>query len=125
MPNGLRETTAEGIESHFAVQVLNGSLKLLLASSGVLQDTSVSIMDTGGKETEFNLDDIELTSSKDAGRYAQIGKQVARDRVVTDTYTKVLQSKFPQISSSSTSPPALSRRTSWSTRACHSHYGSS
>lgn len=98
MPNGLHETTAEGIESHFAVQVLNRFLlNYILASSGVLKDTSVSVMAPGGTETEFNLDDIELTSIKDAGRYVQMGKQISRDGVVTDTYTKALQSKFPQI----------------------------
>ena len=36
MPNGLHMTTAEGIESHFAVQVLNRFLlNYILASSGV------------------------------------------------------------------------------------------
>jgi NADP-dependent 3-hydroxy acid dehydrogenase YdfG len=98
MPNGLHMTTAEGIESHFAVQVLNRFLlNYILASSGVLKNTSVSVMAPGGTETEFNLDDIELTSSKDAGRYALMGKQISRDSVVADTYTKALQSKFPQI----------------------------
>jgi NAD(P)-dependent dehydrogenase (short-subunit alcohol dehydrogenase family) len=98
MPNGLYETTTEGIESHFAVQILNRFLlNYILVSSGVLKDTSVSVMAPGGTQTEFNLDDIELTSSKDASRYAQMGKQISRDGVVTDTYTKALQSKFPQI----------------------------
>jgi NAD(P)-dependent dehydrogenase (short-subunit alcohol dehydrogenase family) len=98
MPNGLHKTTAEGIESHFAVQVLNRFLlNYILASSGVLKNTSVSVMAPGGTETEFNLDDIELTSSKDTGRYALMGKQISRDSVVADTYTKALQSKFPQI----------------------------
>jgi NAD(P)-dependent dehydrogenase (short-subunit alcohol dehydrogenase family) len=98
MPNGLHETTVEGIESHFAVQVLNRFLlNYILTSSGVLKDTSISVMAPGGTTTEFNLDDMELTSIKDNSRYVQMAKQVARDGVVTDTYTKALQSKFPQI----------------------------
>ncbi|MCJ1407211.1 hypothetical protein MMC19_001282 [Ptychographa xylographoides] len=98
MPNGIYETTAEGIESHFAVQVLNRCLlNYILASSGVLKNTSISIMAPGGTQTEFNLDDIELTSAKDAIRFAQMAKHISRDGVITDTYTKALQSKFPQI----------------------------
>jgi NAD(P)-dependent dehydrogenase (short-subunit alcohol dehydrogenase family) len=98
MPNGLHKITTEGIESHFAVQVLNRFLlNYILASSGVLKETSVSVMAPGGTQTEFNLNDIELTSSKDDGRYSLMGKQISRDSVVTDTHTKALQSKFPQI----------------------------
>jgi NAD(P)-dependent dehydrogenase (short-subunit alcohol dehydrogenase family) len=98
MPNGLHETTVEGIESHFAVQVLNRFLlNYIFASSGVLQDTSISVMAPGGTETTWNLDDIELTSIKNSSRYVQMVKQVSRDGLVTDTYTKALQSKFPQI----------------------------
>lgn len=98
MPNGLYKTTTEEIESHFAVQVLNRFLlNYILASSGVLKNTSISVMAPGGTETEFNLDDIELASSKTAGRYVQMRKQISRDSVVTDTYTNALQSKFPQI----------------------------
>jgi NAD(P)-dependent dehydrogenase (short-subunit alcohol dehydrogenase family) len=97
-PNGLFETTAEGIESHFATQVLSRFLlNYILASSGVLKETSVSVMAPGGAQTEFDLDDIELTSSKDAGRYAQMAKHVSRDGVIADTYTKALQTNFPEI----------------------------
>jgi NAD(P)-dependent dehydrogenase (short-subunit alcohol dehydrogenase family) len=98
MPNGLYQTTTEGIESHFAVQILNRFLlNYILASSGVLKNTSISIMAPGGVQTEFNLDDIELTSIKDANRYTQMGKQISRDSVITDTYTKALQNNFPHI----------------------------
>jgi NAD(P)-dependent dehydrogenase (short-subunit alcohol dehydrogenase family) len=97
-PNGLYETTSEGIESHFATQVLSRFLlNYILASSGVLKEASVSVMAPGGTQTEFNLDDIELASSKDAGRYAQMAKHVSRDGVIADTYTKALQANFPQI----------------------------
>jgi NAD(P)-dependent dehydrogenase (short-subunit alcohol dehydrogenase family) len=98
MPNGIYKPTTEGIESHFAVQVLNRFLlSYVLASSGVLKDTSISVMAPGGNQTEFDIDDIELTSSKDAGRYVHMGKHISRDSVITDTYTKALQSKFPHI----------------------------
>ncbi|KAJ2958127.1 hypothetical protein NQZ79_g6240 [Umbelopsis isabellina] len=98
MPNGLHKPTAEGIESHFAVQVLNRFLlNYILVTSGVLKNTSISIMAPGGIETEFSLDDIELTSIKDTSRYAQMGKQISRDSVITDSYTKALQINFPHI----------------------------
>lgn len=98
MPNGRYETTSEGIELHFAVQILNRfHLSYILAASGALKDTSISIIGPGGIQTEFNLDDIELASAKDAGSYAQIGKHATRDSVITDALTKSLQSHFPLI----------------------------
>ena len=97
-PNGLYETTSEGIESHFATQVLGRFvLQYLLASSGVLKGTSISIMAPGGSQTEFNLDDIELASNKNAMRISQMGAAAARDGVITDAYTLALQSRFPKI----------------------------
>ncbi|KIW05847.1 uncharacterized protein PV09_03050 [Verruconis gallopava] len=98
-PNGIFELTAEGIESHFAVQVLSRFLlNYLLASSGVLKSSSVNIMAPGGSQTEFNLVDLELASFKESNRYVQLGKHIGRDGVITDAYTKALQSRFPQIS---------------------------
>jgi len=98
MPNGLYEPTVEGIESHFAVQVLSRFLlAYMLASSGMLLDTSICIMDPGGTQTAFDISDLELTLSKNAGRYALMGKQVSRDSIITDTYTMVLQSRFPHL----------------------------
>jgi hypothetical protein len=98
MPNGFYETTTEGLESHFAVQVLSRfALNYILASSGVLKDTSINILQPGGSETEFDLDDIELRGTKDAYRYLSMAKHVGRDGVITDTYTKALQSKFTPI----------------------------
>lgn len=97
-PNGLYETTSEGIESHFAVQVLSRFiLNYTLATSGVLKEASVSVMAPGGTQTSFDLDDIELASSKDASRFAQLGKHMARDGLIADTYTKALETKFPKI----------------------------
>ncbi|KAK9456282.1 hypothetical protein V1511DRAFT_510092 [Dipodascopsis uninucleata] len=108
MPNGLYNTTAEGIESHFAVQILNRFLlNYILASSGVLKNTSISILGPGGAQTEFNVDDIELASNKDAGRYTLMGKQISRDSVIADTYTKALQNKFSQIKFFHISPGAV------------------
>ncbi|KFZ05779.1 hypothetical protein V501_08027 [Pseudogymnoascus sp. VKM F-4519 (FW-2642)] len=98
MPNGRYETTSEGIEVHFAVQILNRFLlNYLLATSGTLKDTSIAIVGPGSTQTEFKLDDIELASAKDENRYSQIAKHAARDSVVTDTFTKSLQTHFPQL----------------------------
>lgn len=98
MPNGRYETTLEGIESHFAVQVLSRfHLNYVLASSGTLKNTSIIILAPGGTQSEFNLDDIEVASAKNDGQYTQLGKQGARDSVISDTITKSLQSRFPQI----------------------------
>lgn len=98
MPNGLHEVTSEGIESHFAVQVLGRfQLNYILASTGVLRDTSINVMAPGGQQKEFNLDGMDLVNDKDSGRYTRMGKQIARDGVIVDTYTKALQSKFPSI----------------------------
>ena len=82
-------------------------MNYLLASSGVLKDTSVSVMNPGGSQAEFNLDDIELTGSKDAGSFTLMRKQMMRDGLVADTYTKALQSKFPQIKFFHVSPGAV------------------
>jgi NAD(P)-dependent dehydrogenase (short-subunit alcohol dehydrogenase family) len=96
-PNGLYETTSEGIEVHFATQVLGRfAVAYLLASSGILKGTSVNIMAPGGSEKEFNLDDIELASHKSSSRLSQMGQAASRDGVITDSYTKALQSLFPQ-----------------------------
>jgi NAD(P)-dependent dehydrogenase (short-subunit alcohol dehydrogenase family) len=98
MPNGLYEPTTEGIDSHFAVQVLNRFLlTYMLASSGTLHDTSVSIMAPGGTQKTFDASDMELTSSQNAAHYALMAKQISRDSVITDTYTKALQSSFPKL----------------------------
>ncbi|KFY13547.1 hypothetical protein V492_03195 [Pseudogymnoascus sp. VKM F-4246] len=98
IPTGRYETTSEGIESHFAVQVLNRFLlSYLLADSGALKDSSIFIVAPGGTQKEFNLDDIELASTKLDGRMAQITSQAGRDSVITDSFTKSLQSHFPKI----------------------------
>lgn len=99
MPNGIYETTTEGIESHFAVQVLGRfALSFILASSGVLKETAISILQPGGSQTTFDLEDVELTGTKNANRFHSMGKHVARDGLITDAYTKALQSKFLTIS---------------------------
>jgi hypothetical protein len=98
MPNGHYKTTSEGIEFHFAVQVLGRFLlAYILASSGTLHNTSISVMGPGETQTEFNLDDIELLAGKESTRYVQMAKHVARDGIITDTYTNALQNKFPTI----------------------------
>ncbi|OBT60798.1 hypothetical protein VE03_09893 [Pseudogymnoascus sp. 23342-1-I1] len=98
MPNGRYETTPEGIELHFAVQILSRfHLSYILATSGALKDTSITILGPGGTQTEFNLDDIEIASAKDASPYTQIGKHATRDSVITDALTKSLQTHFPQL----------------------------
>jgi NAD(P)-dependent dehydrogenase (short-subunit alcohol dehydrogenase family) len=97
-PNGRYETTSEGFESHFAVQILSRFLlNYVLSSSGVLKDASISVMAPGGTQTEFNLDDIELSAGKDSNRLAQMASHVSRDGLIADTYTKALQRKFPSI----------------------------
>ncbi|KFY28573.1 hypothetical protein V491_00396 [Pseudogymnoascus sp. VKM F-3775] len=98
IPNGRYELSSEGIELHFAVQILSRFLlTYLLATSGTLRDTSITVVGPGGAEIDFNLDDIELASAKDNGSYSQIGKHATRDSVITDTFTKSLQSHFPKI----------------------------
>lgn len=112
MPNGRFETTSEGIESHFAVQVLNRfQFNYILASSGTLKDTSIIVLAPGGTQTEFNLDDIELASAKKEGSYTQLGKSIARDSVISDTITKSLQNRFPQIKFFHISPGIVSTNT--------------
>jgi len=97
-PNGLYELTSEGIETHFATQVLGRFvLQYLLASSGVLKGTSISIMAPGGTQIAFDLNDIELASTKNSIRLSQMGAAAGRDGVITDSYTLALQSRFPKI----------------------------
>lgn len=103
-PNGLQEATSEGIESHFAVQVLSRFLlAYLLASSGVLRDTGISIMAHGGKETSFDFETIGVVD-KVSGRFSLMGQQIRSDAIITDTYTKSLQSKLPQLNFFHVSP---------------------
>jgi NAD(P)-dependent dehydrogenase (short-subunit alcohol dehydrogenase family) len=105
MPNGLHQVTSEGIETQFAVQDLSRfTLNYILASSGTLKNTSINVMATGGNQKEFNLDEMDLANQKGLGTYSRLGKQIARDGVVVDTYTKALQRKFPKINFFHVSP---------------------
>lgn len=54
-------------------------------------------MAPGGTQTEFDLDDIELGSNKNAMRLSQMAQAAARDGVISDSYIKALQSWFPHI----------------------------
>lgn len=97
-PNGLYELTSEGIEAHFATQILGRFvLQYLMASSGVLKGTSISINAPGGTQTTFDLNDIELATTKNSMRLSQMGAAAARDGVIVDSYTQALQSRFPKI----------------------------
>lgn len=70
----------------------------MLASSGTLLETSVCVMMPGGPQvTTFDLSDIELTHAGPASRYTLMGKHVSRDSIITDTYTKALQNRFPHL----------------------------
>lgn len=87
-PNGSFSLTTEDHESHFAIQVLSRfGLAYLLAQSGTLKDTWVTICAPGGeKAAPPALDDLELKSEEERAKYLpmRIVATGTRDGAVMD-----------------------------------------
>lgn len=95
-PNGLPPTftpTTPPHETHFAIQLLSRfGLAYLLASSGTLKDTWLSICAPGGpKSAAPDLDDLELTKVNGEGtwRVPRLLRSAGRDTAVMDGITSV------------------------------------
>jgi hypothetical protein len=87
-PNGSFSLTSEDHETHFAIQVLSRfGLAYLLAQSGTLKDTWVTICAPGGeKAAPPNLEDLELKSEEERQKYLpmRIVASGTRDGAVMD-----------------------------------------
>jgi len=87
-PNGTFSLTPEDHETHFAIQVLSRfGLAYLLAQSGTLKDTWVTICAPGGeKAAPPNLNDLELKSEEERQKFLpmRIVASGTRDGAVMD-----------------------------------------
>jgi hypothetical protein len=89
-PMGNYNLTSDGIESHFATQVLSRfALNDSLASEGILKIASVNIAAPGGSATTFDLSDIESKSSKDSNAISLLLAKAKNEGTVTDAATLV------------------------------------
>jgi hypothetical protein len=89
-PNGNYHVTADGIELHFAIQVLSRfALSEKLASEGILKTACVSIAAPGAKASNLNLDDVESQSSKDSNAISLMLAKAKNEGVLTDAFTLV------------------------------------
>lgn len=82
--------TSDGIEEHFATQVLSRfALNDALASQGILKTASVNVAAPGSKATEYNLDDVESRSSRNSNAISLMLAKAKNEGVVTDAATLV------------------------------------
>ncbi|KII89056.1 hypothetical protein PLICRDRAFT_139249 [Plicaturopsis crispa FD-325 SS-3] len=97
-PNGKFVLTSEGHESHFAVQCLSRfGIAYLLAKSGTLKESAVTICAPGGTSAAApDVDDLELKKAKAEGRYG-IMASGARDSSVMDAITARFAMEFPSL----------------------------
>lgn len=89
-PMGNYKLTSDGIEEHFATQVLSRfALNDALASQGILKSASVNIAAPGTKASEYDLNDVESRSSKDSNAISLMLAKAKNEGVVTDAATLV------------------------------------
>lgn len=89
-PMGNYKLTSDGIEQHFATQVLSRfALSDGLASEGVLKVASVNIAAPGGTATTFDLEDAESKSAKDSNAISLMRSKAKNEGIVTDAATLV------------------------------------
>lgn len=89
-PMGNYNLTSDGIEQHFATQVLSRfALNEALASEGILRTASVNIAAPGAKASTFDLNDVESKSSKDSNAISLMLAKAKNEGVVTDAATLV------------------------------------
>lgn len=89
-PMGNYNLTSDGVESHFATQVLSRfALNDALASKGVLKSASVNVAAPGSKVSEYNLDDVESISSKNSNALSLMLAKAKNEGTVTDAATLV------------------------------------
>lgn len=89
-PMGNYKLTSDGIEQHFATQVLSRfALNEALASEGILKIASVNIAAPGSKASTFDLNDVESKSSKDSNAISLMLAKAKNEGVVTDAATLV------------------------------------
>lgn len=87
---GNYNVTADGIEQHFAIQVLSRfALSEALASDGILQSASVNIAAPGSQATSFDLEDAESQSSRGSNAISLLLAKAKNEGVITDAYTLV------------------------------------
>ncbi|GAA5888188.1 hypothetical protein JCM5296_000223 [Sporobolomyces johnsonii] len=97
-PNGKLSQTPEGHDAHFAVQTLSRfGLAYLLASSGTLKDSWISVLAPGGsKGAAPELDDIELRGLLEPmWAIRRIIKQGEQDGALGDAMTAHFPRAFP------------------------------
>ena len=79
-----------------SVPILSRSaLTYILAPSGVLKDSAISIFGLGGSRSIFDLSDIELASTKGRSRISRIVATAGRYILITDAAIKYLQAQYP------------------------------
>lgn len=89
-PMGNYNLTKDGIETHFAIQVLSRfALNDSLASEGILKIASVNIAAPGSSVTSFDLNDIESKSTKDSNAISLLLAKAKNEGTVTDAATLV------------------------------------
>ncbi|KAM0791253.1 hypothetical protein ACM66B_005730 [Microbotryomycetes sp. NB124-2] len=100
-PNGSFSITSEGHEKDFTVQVVSRfGLAYLLAESGTLKDTWLSVMAPGGsKAAPPNLDDLELKSDKERNKWLPMRMLATgtRDGAVIDGLTAHFSTAYPHL----------------------------
>ncbi|KAK4054566.1 hypothetical protein OIV83_001060 [Microbotryomycetes sp. JL201] len=100
-PNGSFSITSEGHEKDFTVQVVSRfALAYLLAESGTLKDTWLSVMAPGGaKAAPPDLDDLELKSEKERNKWL-VSRMIAtgtRDGAVIDGVSAHFATAYPHL----------------------------
>jgi hypothetical protein len=87
-PNGTYVLTSEGIEQHFAVQVLSRFVlgyALAVDANSVVKKGVMTVMKPAFKWSAFDRDDIDLKKAKDKGSYGMLACG-SRDSLVMDTF---------------------------------------
>lgn len=94
-PNGRFSLTPEGHETHFAVQCLSRfGLAYLLAKSGTLKESIVSVCAPGGANGKApNLEDLELIQANEKGKFGLLASG-ANDSAIMDGIVAVRPSSL-------------------------------
>lgn len=90
-PNGSYILTPEGVEQHYAVQVLSRFIlahTLALDPDPVVKKSVLSVAAPGYRYPAVDFGDLDLHEANEKGRYG-IRVCVARDSVFLDTFTEV------------------------------------
>ncbi|KAF8501940.1 NAD(P)-binding protein [Gautieria morchelliformis] len=108
-PNGTYVLTSEGIEQHFAVQVLSRFVlgyKLAVDSDPVVKRGVMSVMGPGVTFSTVDYDDIDMEKANKKGAPG-ILSSVSRDSVVIDMFTEEFARRTPSVMFTHVSPGAV------------------